>query len=166
MFITQSKIRSASSFIAVFAVIFCLFANNVYGQEPIRLERQEARTDFTDQELEMFVKAAQDVMAIQQQTNHEMVEGIEGEGLTVEEFNHMFNAMQDPQTEIDATEEEKQAFDRALQKVSEVQEAADEQVMQAVEDAGLQYHEYEEIMTAYQQDPEVQQRVNEMLEGR
>ncbi len=165
MFNTKSKIKNVSSVIAVFAVIFCLFSDNIYGQEPIRLERQEARTDFTDEELEMFVKAAQDVMAIQQKTNHEMVEGIEGEGLTVEEFNHMFNAMQDPQAEMEATEEEKQAFDRALQKVSEVQEAADEEVTQAIEDAGLQYQEYEEIMTAYQQDPEVQQRVNEMLEG-
>ncbi len=164
MFTSKGKIKDLSMIISVFTVIFCLLSGNIYGQEPVRLERQETRTDYSDEELQMFVTAAQDVMAIQQQSQHEMVAEIEEEGLTIEEFNQIFNAMQDPQAEVEATEEERQSFDRAMQRVNDLQVKTDEKIMGAIEESGLDYEEYEEIMTAYQQDPELQQRINEMLE--
>ncbi len=164
MFKLKKKVNSVSVIISVFAIAFCFLAGNVYAQMPQQPQQQEVRTDFTDEELEKFVTAAQEVMAIQQQTSQQVHESIEEEGLTVQEFQQMFQAMQDPQTEFEATAEEEQAFDNAMQKVSEIQQGADERSMQAVEDAGLSYQEYEEIMTAYQQSPEVQQRVNELMQ--
>ena len=164
MFKLKSKINRTLMIFSILAVAFCFISGNAYAQMPQQPQQQEVRTDFTDDELGKFVEAAQKVMAIQQQINHDVTEGIESEGLTVEQFQNMFNAMQDPQRELDATEEEQQAFDRAMQKVNDVQQEADTKVMQAVEDAGLSNQEYEEIMTAYQQDPEVQQRVNALLQ--
>jgi len=164
MFITKGKISNMLSIITVFAVAICLFGGNAYAQMPQQPQQQEVRTDFTDEELEKFVEAAQEVMTIQQQIQQEMMAGIESEGLTVDEFNQMFEAMQDPEIEVEATPEEQEAFDNAMEIVNEVQQSAEQEVGEAVEDAGLNFEKYDQIMMAYQQDPEIQERINELMQ--
>ncbi len=157
MFKTKSKIHNLLAFLFVFAFVFSAAAQQQ------QMPEREVRTDFSDEELEMFAEAAQEVQVIQQQNQQNMVEAIEGEGLTVEEFNQMFEAMQNPEAEMEATAEEEEAFDNAMQAINRVQEEGDREVQEAIEGAGLSYQEYEEIMMAYQQDPEIQQRVNELM---
>ena len=163
MYILKSKISNVIAIVSIFAVSICLFSNDAFAQAPQQQQEQEVRTDFDDEELEGFAEIAQEVQMVQQQHQQEINNAIEEEGISVERFNEMFQAMQNPEVALEATPEEEEAFDEAMAKVYEAEEALEEKVAETVEEGGLTMEEYNEIMTAYQQDPEIQERINELL---
>lgn len=166
MIISKNRTNNILSILATFAITLCVFSNNIYAQQQQQFQQQqeEVRTDFSEEKLQNFVEVAQNVMIVQQESQQNMVSGIEDEGLTVEEFNQMFESMQNPETEVEATAEEQEAFDKAMENVNVVQQEADEDIIEIIEEGGLTQQEYEEIMMAYQQDPELQQKVNELMQ--
>lgn len=152
----------------IISFAFVLFsAYSAFGQVPVEKDQQQqaAPQNFSDEDLEQFVDVFQKATEIQQQNEAEMVRAIEEEDLEMERFNEILVARQNQQNaaEIEATAEEMAAFDSAAQKIMAVQQEAQTEIIQVIEEQ-LGAQKYQAIVTAYQQDPEVQQKVNEMLE--
>lgn len=121
--------------------------------------------DFSDQELQSFADAVVEVMAIQQQGQGEMIEVIEEKEMTVERFNEInMQAQQVELEEIELEDGEMEVFLELLAKIEEIQIGLEEVLIESIEENGLTIEKYEEIMTAYQQDPELQQRVQQLLQ--
>lgn len=128
-------------------------------------QEQTIREDFSNDELEKFVDVYVQVVEIQQENEAVMLKAIEDENLDINRFNEILQAQQQQQsaTEINATAEEMASFNNAAQKIMSVQREANTEMQQIIEqDLGLDT--YEQIVMAYQQSPEVQQRVNELLQ--
>ncbi len=118
---------------------------------------QQTRTDFSDGELENFVE----VVKVQQKGQLEMAEAIQSEGLDVNAFNQILQAKQDPEAEVSKEDEVK--FRAASQKVKAIQQGLQSKVMKKINDTGLGMNTYTQIAQAYQQDAEVQKKVNTIL---
>ncbi|AHM60816.1 hypothetical protein D770_12810 [Flammeovirgaceae bacterium 311] len=135
-------------------------------QEPMQQE-QPVRDDFSDAELEKFADVYVQVVEIQQQSEGEMLKAIEDENLDINRFNEILQAQQQQQSaaDINATAEEMASFNNAAQKIMGVQKETETEMQQVIEqDLGVET--YQQIIIAYQQSPDVQQKVNELLQNR
>jgi hypothetical protein len=122
------------------------------------------REDFSDDELKSFVKANEKVMAIQMETEQKMIAAIEDEGLTVDRFNEILEQQRDPSRGGNETSaNELNSFNNAAQVILQENEKIEKAMATKIEEEGIDVVTYKQIMTAYQQRPEIQGRVNELL---
>lgn len=129
------------------------------GQEPA------APIEVSDAELEEFVEVAVGTLEIQQQTEMQYPQIIQDAGLTIDKFQEISQAQQmgAANEDIDASEEELNAFDKAMDDIHELNEEAQEQVVAHIESESMELERYEEIAMALQQDQELMQKVQQML---
>ncbi len=139
-----------------------LFSAQVYGQQmPMQQAPQSA--EYSDSELIAFLGAAQKVMPLQQESQMKMIEEVEDNELTVEEFNEILEA-QSTGGQINASENKLQAFSNAIEGIEEIQMEYQVIIAETIEEEGLSLQKYEQIITSYQTDPELQVRINELME--
>jgi hypothetical protein len=148
---------------------FCLssFDTQAQGFDSGEADMYEpnVKEDFSDEELNMFVNATKEVIRIQQETERLMINIIEEEDLTVDKFNEIMIAQQTANMDrVDATAEELIAFNNAAEKIMMLQNELQEEVIRILESEGIDVETYQEIILSYQYSPQVQERVNEMLE--
>lgn len=143
------------------SLIFCfVFSSSLFAQA-----QQPMKTDFTDDELELFIDANKEVVKVQQEAEQEMMEAIdETDGITVERFNEIAMAQQNPDADVNMSDEEKTAFQNAAQGVMEVQRETQAKIAATVEEEGMAFNDYRQIMMAYQQSPELQEKIRSMVQ--
>lgn len=145
------------------SLIFCfVFSSGLLAQgQP----QPPVKTDFTDEELELFINVNQKVVEVQQAAEQEMVQAIEAtDGITIERFNEIAMAQQNPEAEVDMSDDEKMAFENAAQGVMEVQRETQAKIATKVEEEGMPFTDYRQIMLAYQQSPELQEKIRMMVQ--
>lgn len=150
---------------AFFSVVFLLFfAAAAMAQVP-QQQQQPVNTDFSEEELEEFVEVYLQASEIQQENEAAMMQAIEEEDLDVQRFNEILTAQQNQQTaeDINATAEEMAAFNQAAEKIITVQQEAQAKINELIEEE-IGGEKYQQIAMAYQQSPEVQERINAMLQ--
>ncbi len=119
---------------------------------------------FTDEEIKGFANAITKVMSIQQQSQMQMIEIIEEHDMDVQRFNLLYMQMQQmPLDEIDGTDKEKEDMEEIVEEIEKIQAELESVLISSIEDEGLSIAKYEEIMTAYQQNPELQQRIQQEM---
>lgn len=150
------------SFTFMFFGAFTAFAQETLPED--QQQQQPAPQNFSDEDLEQFVVVYQKASEIQQQNEAEMMQAIEEEDLDIQRFNEILVAQQNQQSpeEIDATAEEMSAFNSAAERIMQVQQDAQTEINQLIEEE-LGAEKYQQIVMAYQQNPELQQKVNQML---
>ncbi len=120
---------------------------------------------FTDQELKGFANAIVQVIALQQQGQARMIAEIEDQEMSVQRFNEIMMQTQElPLEQVEATEEEKKKFEQISEEIIAIQDDLEEHLIKSIEDEGLSLEKYEAIMMEYQQNPELQQRIQELVE--
>lgn len=147
-----------------------LFTFGAFAQVPMQQGQQAqqlVQTDFDQQELEKFVNVYIKSSEIQQENESVMIQAIEEEDLEINRFNEILTVQQNQQSpeEINATAEEMAAFNNAAEKIMEVQQETQAEIQQLIE-SEIGGEKYQQIAMAYQQSPEVQERVNEILESK
>lgn len=145
------------------AFLFLLPLVQLRAQEQNSEPSVKFREDFSDKELESFVKANEKVMAIQQESERKMVDAIEGEGLTVERFHEILQSQRDPGSAAEASAEELGSFNKAAQVIIEESRKAEEEMETSIKNEGIDIETYKEIMLAYEQSPDVQSKINKMV---
>lgn len=140
-------------------------------QEPMpdqQMQQQQpaAATDVTDEELDQFVNASTAAQQIQMESQQEMITIVENEGLAVETYNQIAEGKQMGQTddEINVTAEDLERYDRASESIAEVERDIETDLTTAIENEGMEMERFQEINIAIQQDPELQQRVQEKMQ--
>ena len=125
----------------------------------------EMREDFSDNELKSFVKANEKVTVIQMEAEQKMINAIEDEGLSVKRFNEILEQQRDPSRGGETSAEELQSFNAAAQLILDENARIEKQMTTSIEEEGIDIETYKQIMLAYQQNPDVQNRVNKMVNG-
>ncbi|GAB3826023.1 hypothetical protein GCM10028895_36330 [Pontibacter rugosus] len=127
--------------------------------------KQGQQQNFTEADLKQFAAANNRLMTIQQEGEKTMMGILQEEKLSIDKFNQMAQAHQQQKlTEVGATPEEMAAFNKAAQRMMELQPAMQKDVETAIQKDGMTLDKYEQIMIAYRQDPALQERVNSMMQ--
>lgn len=124
------------------------------------------RTDFSPTELESFVKANEKVTEVQKETEEKIIQKIEEEGLTVERFNQILESRRNPDSEEEVTPEELQSFNQAAQMIVTENQSIQGKISDVIEEEGIDLDTYQQIIVAYQQSPEVKQKVDQLMGDR
>ena len=166
---TRKILRSALSGVLLFGFIYFFPASQLLAQDPDTAASPpsvQMRSDFSDDELKSFVKANEKVTAIQMEGEQKMIKAIEEEGLTVNRFHELLEQQRDPQRGTDsvATAAELKSFNDAAQVILQENAKLEKQMTSSIEEQGIDIETYKQIMVAYQQNPEIQSRVNKMVE--
>jgi hypothetical protein len=141
----------------IMSVFFFWSASNA------QLPPEQGEYDYTDEELEMFVEAAMEIMPLQQEAQIKMIEEVEESGLSLERFNTILEA-RTMGMEADATEEELEALRNTLESLEDIQVEYQQKIDQQIRDSGISTEKFEEIFARYQQDPDLQMRINQIMQ--
>lgn len=94
----------------------------------------------------------------------EMMKVIEKEGISVEKFNEIASAQQNPDsTAVKPDPKEVESFQKAAEKITGMQPAIEERMVKAVEAEGLDVETYQQIAQAYQQSPKVKGELDQLI---
>jgi len=124
-----------------------------------------AQSKVSSAELEKFASALGSIQMVNQKAQQEMMGAVQSADMNIERFNELSKAQQDPNSDMDASPEEMESFNAASEKVQRVQQEAQAEMQENIESAGLTVERYQEIATVVQNDPELQQKLQELLQG-
>jgi hypothetical protein len=143
--------------------IFLMGVSVVFAQVPQQMPQQQT-TEVSDDEIEQFALAFVEIQNIEQKIQPEMVQIVEDEGIEVQRFNEIMNAQQDPNQEVDASEDELIKFASANREIEEIQTRAQREMMEKIAESGLSVDRYQEIMVAVRNDPALQQKLQSSMQ--
>ncbi|ASC71464.1 hypothetical protein XM38_024160 [Halomicronema hongdechloris C2206] len=134
-------------------------------QTPPQQAPTPSQAEVSAETIDQFVAAFKQVQAIRESAQAEMAAAVEAEGLTIEEFNAMVEAQQDPdsQASMDLSQQDIERFMAAADQVSTIQQEAQGEIEAAIQEEGLAVEEFSQIMALAQQDPELREAINQRL---
>ena len=118
-----------------------------------------------ESELAQFVDALQQIEQVQMETQEEMIGVLNDLDLSTDRFNEIYQAEHNPEFELERalSDDEQQRYRMAEQELQGIQEDSQVEMSQVVESQGIDIDRFNEIYVALTQDPELQQRVQEMM---
>ncbi len=156
---TRSIKKITSLFIFFFTGVAVAFA-----QMPQQTVQPADPASVTDTEMEQFAGVFVELQTMNQQIQQEMMTAVQEEGIEVQRFNEIMNAQQDPNKEVDATQEELELFAAAGQAIQKIQRSAQQDMQKVITDSEISLNRYQSIMAAMQNDAGLQQRLQEQIQ--
>ncbi|HKK49498.1 MAG TPA: DUF4168 domain-containing protein [Alkalispirochaeta sp.] len=125
--------------------------------------QSQGSPEVSDQELESFVAALQEVQAVQQDMATQSQESVQSSDMGEERFQELYQARQSgSQPANAATDAENQEFEQLMADIQSIQQESNAAMVEAVEEEGLQVQRFNEIAQAVQQNQNLMQRIQEM----
>lgn len=150
----------------VFATaILSIFATVGFAQQQMPMQQQEVTTDFSEEEINTFVEANLDVTKVQQEAQKEAMGIIEENDLAIDRFNEIV-AIQQGQSEEEASPKEMEAFNTAAQEIMANNKETQSKMVEALEQHDISQERYQKIMIAYQKDEEFRNKVDTVVESK
>ena len=158
-------IHSKLSKLFTLSFIFSMaLAFGVTAQQLPQQQQPAAETNFTDEEIEKFVKINQEIMPIQEEMQDKMVASIEETGLDIDRFNELAQAMQAGDIkEASQDPQEIAKFNEAGQKVMEMNQEIGAEYQKRMTAHKMDPERFQQIMMAYQQSEEVRNKVDSLM---
>ncbi|MGH2414412.1 MAG: DUF4168 domain-containing protein, partial [Microcystaceae cyanobacterium] len=102
-----------------------------------------------------------------QSSQEKMLRAVQSEGLTPERFMEIERGQQNPQGQAtpEVSGEEKQKYEKAEAQVKQIHQETQTQMQQAIKAEGLELERFNQIVAAVQQNPTLQQQVQQMLKS-
>lgn len=123
-------------------------------------------SEVSDEEITKLVGTIYDLEPIQIEAQEKIQETLDAEDITIERFQQMMMAMQNPQMadEVDISEEEMSKLQTIQPALVEIQGTADREMSEKIEENGFTMERYRSIVMGAQQDPELMARIEALLE--
>ncbi len=123
-------------------------------------------SEVSDDEITKLVDTIFDLEPIQINAQEKIQEALDAENITIERFQQMMMAMQNPQMadEVNITEEEMSKLQTIQPALVEIQGTADREMSEKIEENGFTMERYRNIVMGAQQDPELMARIEALLE--
>lgn len=150
-------------FMTIVAIFLTFSSSNAQFQPP---PEQQEIPEVTDQELRVSVDASLKAQQIQTEAQMEMISIVEDEGLDVATYNRILEGMRMEQSaeEMDVTDSQLEKFSAASDQIGEIEEKMEERLIAAIEDEGMKLERYQMVFTAIQMNPELQQKMQQMVQ--
>ena len=122
--------------------------------------------DVSEEELNKFVTTISDIEPIQVQLQSDIQQVIEEKNISIQRFQQLMQAMQNPQMaqQVEITDEERQQIQEIQPQLSDLQMKAQEEMVEKIEENGIDIERYQAIMMAAQQDQELMTRLRTALQ--
>lgn len=154
-----------SNKLAGLAMFFMMLGSTAVFAQQLPAQEQQQTVEVSDAELQKFVSALQGIQMVTQQAQQEMMQVVQKEGMEIQRFNEIHQATIDPNTELKATAEEKTQHKKIIGELETMQAGIQQQMEKLITDQGLSLERYEQIAMSLQNDTELQQRIQQMLQG-
>ena len=157
----MKRVLKVISLLALFSLLVLpIAAQEFTPQEP------EADVDVSDAELDDFVDALLAIQDINENAQGSIVAAVEDEGLSVDEFEHIYQAhnMGDEGIIDSLSDDEERKFQAALDEVMDIQQESQIEMQEVVNDLGFEVERFNEIAMAMQMDQSLQMRIQERLQ--
>jgi hypothetical protein len=120
---------------------------------------------FSDGDLKQFVAANAKAVEAQKEAEKAMVAVLEEQKLSPAKFNEMAQALKEKKLQqVSATAEEKAAFNKAAQQLVQLQPQLEQKIQQSIQSSGITLEKYQAIRLAYDQNPAIQAKVNQLIQ--
>lgn len=159
------KSKKIASFLFFFAVVG---SAAVFAQTPQQLpqqQQQQEKVEVSDEELSKFANAYQGITVVNQEAQQKMVKAVEDGGFDVQRFNEIHQATLDPNQEVEVSSEEEAKHKEVVDEIEGMQEGFQKDMEDIIKKEGLSVERYEELAMALQTDQELQQRLQQIMQG-
>ncbi|RAV29493.1 DUF4168 domain-containing protein [Sinomicrobium soli] len=147
------------------ALLVCFLATGAVAfAQTAPQPQQQQKVEVSDDELGKIADAFEGITEINVKAQQEMVKVVEDSGFEVDRFNELYEASQDPAKEGDASDEEKEKFGVAMNKMQELQSGFQKEMEDVIKEEGITLDRYQQVAMALQSDVELQQRLQSLLE--
>ncbi len=122
--------------------------------------------DVSDDEILQLVSTINDLQPIEEKAQEKIEDALESEDITMERFQQMMMAMQNPQMadQINVTDEEMSKLQTLQPTLMEIQGEAEQEMIAKIEENGFSMERYRGIIMGAQQDPELMARLEAELD--
>lgn len=170
--IFMKKIQSM--FAGLFALLLMATTVSAQQMQPQQQPQQQmqpqqpqapAPEEISDDELLTFVQTSDAIRPIQEEAQMEMRAVIEEEGISIQRFQQLMMAMQNPQmaAQVEISAEEEESIQVMEPKLVEIENAASEDITSEISNQGLDVERYQAIYMSLQQHPELMERLQAMM---
>lgn len=171
MITTTKKIVSLSFALFLFAFFSVATLESFAGMDnpevPEEEEKEEVTFPFPNEDLINFFDTNKELSNITRSSQEKMAEAAEAHNLTLERFNQIANANKIGALNGGAfTDEEIEAFVALGPEVSNIQREQQQLIQEKLQEMGFTPQSYQEILTAYRTDQELQAHVVDLLRER
>jgi len=137
------------------------------SQEPASQEPAAPQKEVSSEELQRFANAVKQILTIEQDYQGRMAQAVENTGLSAERYIEIRKSQDSStaQPSAEMSQEEKQNYEQANAQVTQLVQEADSKKKEAVQAQGLDLQRFNEIFAAIQQDPSLQQQVQQMIQN-
>ncbi len=136
-----------------------------FAQTPQLPQPQETQeVNVSDAELEKFAQAVQALQSAEQESQKKMIAIVEEQDLEIEKFNEIHQAKMQNQ-EVSASETDLKKHEKAVAKLEEMQPEIQKMMETIVTTEGLTMERFQQIATAMQSSPQLQQRLQQLMAG-
>ncbi len=122
--------------------------------------------DVSEEELNKFVETISELEPIQVKLQSDMQQVIQDKNISIERFQQLMQAMQNPQMaqQIEITDEEREQIQEIQPDLTDLQMKAQEEMVQKIEENGMDMQRYQAIMMGAQQDQQLMTRLQTALQ--
>ncbi len=129
-------------------------------------QQTQPKADYSDAEVAKFAKAAKVLEELQAEVEVEMIAAIEEKGMDLDTFNKIAAAQQNPNAGSEVADAETmKSYNAVNEDLQKIQMEAQPKMVEAIEKTGMDINAYQQMMLAYQQSPEMQAKVKELMEN-
>ncbi|MFP8487609.1 DUF4168 domain-containing protein [Gracilimonas sp. Q87] len=116
--------------------------------------------EVTDEQLVMLSEITKAGEGIQQEAQQKMQATIEETSMEYSRFEEIMMSQQNPQMagQLDLSEEEQQTIQQVQPQLMQINQEAQQQYMQAIQEAGMDLQTFQQVAQAIQAHPEVAER--------
>lgn len=124
-------------------------------------------TDVSNQEVQQFANALKQMRSIHESAQTQAGQVLQVEGMTPQRFNEILQSRspQGTQPSSEVSEQEKAQFDQALAQITQIQQATEQQMQQAIASSGLELQRFNQIFAIARQDQALKQRIEQNLQN-
>ena len=147
-------------FLSLFIALLLMIPTLTQAQDVFSPQPPADIKEVTDEELHNLVKAALQIQPLQQKLQQDMIAEVEKSGMEVMRFSQIVTAIQQDQSmdTIGVTEEELETFDVVSEKLGDLQDDADDKMIDIIEEYGFDVDRFQEIFNVLQMDTDLQER--------
>jgi hypothetical protein len=125
------------------------------------------QSNVSPEELKKFAVATKQLLTIVNDTESQMVQVVQKQGLTEARFNEIYQSKRNPQAKpaTQITPKEEEGYKQAVGQLTQIQKDAQVKMDKAVQDQGLPMERFNQIFAAVQKDPQLRQEVRKMIQN-
>jgi hypothetical protein len=153
-------LKGSSIFVVLLAGNFSALAPVAASQLPTEFQISQAQNNVSPQELQQFASVLPSLQQIFQTGEQRSLQVIEQSGLTVERYQELSQGQQQP-----TSPEEQQSFNQAASQINMIEDQTTSQQEEVLRAGGIEPNRFNEIVAAIQQDPALQQQLQQMMQN-